>query len=97
MKYLTIDGMLSGTGIRDSIKGGYLKPEELKLTIVLQNKISNWLSRYEDEHYAQYEDTAIVADLDSEGLEICKALELEVTDSKIEYYSTAKMKKLIMV
>ncbi|EGA68246.1 hypothetical protein VISI1226_03985 [Vibrio sinaloensis DSM 21326] len=96
MKYLTVDGMFSGTGIRDSVEGGYLKPEILGLSTELKNKISDWLSRYEDEHYEQYEDDSIVARLDAEGVEICNLLKSELPHSKVEYYSTAKMKKVII-
>jgi hypothetical protein len=95
MKYLTVDGMFSGTGIRDSIEGGYIKPDELGLSAELKQRISSWLNRYEDEHYAQYEDRSIVSKLDAEGIEICQLLKLEIPDSKVEYYSAAETKKII--
>jgi hypothetical protein len=94
MIYLTVDGMLSGTGVRDTVEGGYLKLEEFNISDDLKSKISNWLSRYEGAHYSQYEDKSEVADLDGEGLHICAILRLEIPDSKIEYYSSAKMKKI---
>ena len=94
MIYLTVDGMFSGTGIRDSVEGGYLKLEELNISDDLKNKISNWLSRYEDAHYSQYEDKSEVAGLDDEGLDICVMLRSEISDSKVEYYSSAEMKKI---
>lgn len=96
MKYLTVDGMFSGTGIRDSVEGGYLKLKDLGLSITLQEKISNWLSRYENAHYDQYSDRKLVAELDAEGIEICKLLKNELLDSKIEYYSDAETKKLMI-
>ncbi len=96
MKYLTVDGMLSGTGIRDSIEGEYLKPEELGLSSELINKISDWLSCYEIAHYEQYEDGYQVTKLDEEGLEICSMLKVELPDSKIEYYSNADMKTIMV-
>ena len=96
MKYLIVDGMLPGTGIRDSVEGVYLAPEALGLLFELRSKLSNWLSRYEDEHYAQYEDRTVVADLDSEGMEICKLLKLEMPDIKVEYFSTAEMKRCLV-
>jgi hypothetical protein len=95
MRYLTIDGMFSGTGIRDSIEGGYIKPDDLGLSTELKEKISDWLSRYEDEHYAQYEDESKVSQLDAEGLEICNLLKSEISDLKVVYYSAAEMKKVI--
>ena len=30
MRYLTVDGMISGTGVRDSVNGGYIELEKLK-------------------------------------------------------------------
>ncbi|OUS23373.1 hypothetical protein A9Q98_14900 [Thalassotalea sp. 42_200_T64] len=96
MKYLIIDGMFSGTGIRDSVEGGYLNPAELGLSSELKRKISDWVSRYEDEHYLQYEDKSMVADLDAEGIKICNLLKSEIPNLKVEYYSTAEMKKIIV-
>lgn len=93
MKYLTVDGMLSGTGIRESIEERYLTPEKLGLSSELINKISDWLSGYENAHYEQYANRNKVAELDAEGLEICAMLRREIPDSKIEYYSNAYMKK----
>lgn len=94
MIYITVDGMFSGTGIRDSIEGGYLKPDQLGLTGHLVNKITNWLNSYEEAHYMQYEDEFQVECLDNEGMEICKMIKAEIPDSRIEYFSSAKMKKL---
>lgn len=96
MKYLTVDGMMSGTGIRDTLEGGYLKPDELGLSSELKRKISDWLSSYENEHYSQYEDKSVVAGLDAEGIEICDLLKSEIPDSKVEYYSAAETKKIIV-
>lgn len=93
MIYLTVDGMLSGTGIRDSVEGGYISPKELGLSSILKDKISKWLSQYEDAHYNQYEDKAQIVELDAEGLDICKMLKEEIPDSKINYYSDAEMKE----
>ena len=47
MRYLTIDGMLSGTGIRDSVNGGYLDATDLGISFALTEKLGHWLSRYE--------------------------------------------------
>ncbi len=56
MKYLTVDGMFSGTGVRDSVEGGYLNLQKLELSGQLIARISAWLSDYEDAHFMQYED-----------------------------------------
>ena len=91
MKYLIIDGMVSGSGIRDSVEGGYLRPEDLGLSTTLKHKITCWLECYEDAHYAGYKDEGIVAKLDAEGMEICSLVSSEVGESKVEYYSAAEM------
>ena len=91
MNYLTVDGMLSGTGIRDSIEGGYLDPCEFGLPGEVIDKISLWLKEYENAHYLQYEDKDQVAKLDSEGIEICRILREALPDSKL---NTIQVRKL---
>ncbi len=54
MKYLTVDGMLSGTGIRDSVDGGYLSPKALGLSMHLTEKLARWLERYEHAHLMRF-------------------------------------------
>ena len=39
---LIVDGMLSGTGIRDGDEGGYLEPSKIDLSENLCKKISAW-------------------------------------------------------
>lgn len=94
MIYLTVDGMFSGTGIRDSIEGGYLKLNELAISPEMKAKISAWVSRYAEAHFIEYEDKSQVSILDNEGIAICKALRKELPDAKVEYYSNAEMKKI---
>ena len=92
MLYLTVDGMLSGTGIRDSVEGGYLEPSELCVSDELSKRFSLWLRAYEDAHFAQFVDKKQNAKLDEEGLVICRLLEREFPDAKIEYFSSAEMR-----
>jgi hypothetical protein len=47
MRYLTVDGMLSGTGIRDSLTGKYLDPSEVGFSPELIRRIEKWLIDYE--------------------------------------------------
>lgn len=96
MKYLTVDGMFSGTGIRDAVEGGYFELQDLDLSDQLVDRINAWLSDYEDAHFMQYEDLHQVEKLDKEGLAICETLKQEIPDSKIEYFSSARMKKLTL-
>ncbi len=94
MRYLTVDGMLSGTGIRDAVEGGYVDPVELGLSEELKDRIKRWLPRYADAHYTQFEDREIVAELDAEGVAISKQLSDELPQSKIKYFSSAEMREL---
>lgn len=94
MRYLVVDGMHSGTGIRDAVSGGYLTVDELGLSKTLSDKIVLWLNEYEDEHYNSYSNTENINRLDSMGLSIAKELQLELPDSKVEYYSSALLSKI---
>lgn len=47
MRYLVIDGELSGSGIRDKYESGYIDIETLNLNFDLKNKISQWQKKYE--------------------------------------------------
>lgn len=94
MHYLIVDGMLSGTGIRDSVAGGYVVPRELGISPKLIKQIEQWQKRYEQAHYAQFNDKDENENLDRDGIAICKRLQGELPHSKIEYFSTAQMCKI---
>ena len=96
MRYLIVDGMLSGTGIRDGVEGGYIRPTELGLSMDLAKNIADWVSAYENAHFAEFADLGEVAKLDAQGMALCKRLMGELPDSKIEYYSSAKLQKFRM-
>ncbi|MBF5046245.1 hypothetical protein FGE12_27765 [Aggregicoccus sp. 17bor-14] len=91
---MTIDGLMSGTGIRDSFAGGYISPSDLKLSELLQRRISNWLSRYEQAHFRQYDSVDELSELDAEGLAIARVVRDELPGSKVEYFSSGRMAKL---
>ena len=91
---LLIDGMLSGTGIRDAANGGYLEPHEVGLSEPLGHRISIWLSAYEDAHFHQYEDQAKNEALDREGLEIMQVVRAELPKAKVGYFSNANMHEI---
>jgi hypothetical protein len=93
-RYLTVDGMLSGTGLRDSVEGGYLEPTQLGLSDVLTDRIGRWLAEYENAHYAGFEDRAECDALDNEGIRICAEVKRELPQSKVEYYSHALQAKM---
>ncbi len=92
--YLTVDGMLSGTGVRNTLGGGYVKISDLNLSLNLSERIKNWVSRYEEAHYSEFSNENEVDTLDKEGLNICKQMREELPKSKIEYYSHARSIKL---
>ena len=95
MRYLVVDGMFSGTGIRDAVGGGYLTADEIGISKSLSDKIVLWLSEYETEHYNSYSNTENVSRLDSIGISIAKQLQLELPESKIEYYSAANCVRVV--
>lgn len=90
--HLIVDGMLSGTGIRDGDHGGYLNPFDLGVSVGLAAQISKWLERYENAHFFQFENIEENRNLDKEGLEIARSLQSEFPDIKVTYFSNANMK-----
>jgi hypothetical protein len=93
MKYLTVDGELSGTGIRDTVRGGYIELEELNLSADLVSRIQTWLARYEHCFYVNFADDEEIANLDSEGMEIARAVQAFLKESKVDYYSSGHCKR----
>ena len=91
MKYLVIDASLNGTGIRDAYEGGYVSPEELKLSSETIQRLNSWIKNYEIEHYNGYENEKIIDELDREGKEIALIIKDEIINVKLEYYSDARM------
>ena len=94
MRYLTIDGMLSGTGIKDSLAGEYLDPRVIGLSPELVQRIENWVIEYETAHYHQFNDETENQRLDQEGIEIARQTRGQLTESKVEYFSHARMQKI---
>ena len=94
MRYLMVDGMQSGTGVRDPVCGGYVDLTELGLSPNVVEAIAIWLARYETAHYRQFDDAREVEVLDDIGLELRDRLARELPENKIGYFSAARMKKL---
>ena|SRR6266545_5957974 len=94
MRYLTVDGMLSGTGIRDSLIGKYLDPNEVGFSPELVRRIEKWVTDYETAHYRQFGDEAENQRLDREGIEIARQAQSQLPEIKVEYFSNAQMKKI---
>jgi hypothetical protein len=96
MKYLVIDASLNGTGIRDKYEGGYIKPEDLQLKIETTKRLKDWLLKYENEHYDDYRNKELVDQLDKEGKELAQVIKKELTGIKIEYFSSALIKRYMI-
>ncbi|MEH2614845.1 hypothetical protein [Bradyrhizobium sp. AZCC 1693] len=94
MRYLTVDGMLSGTGIRDSLIGKHLDPNEVGLSPELVGRIEKWVIDYETAHYRQFNDEAENQRLDQEGIEIARQAQSPLPEMKVDYFSNAQMKKI---
>jgi hypothetical protein len=92
-RYLVVDGMLNGTGIRDEYEGGYLQPDTLGLSVELQSRLNEWLRKYEDLHYEGFGNNTTIEELDSEGIVIAGLIAKELEGTKISYYSDAKSTK----
>ena len=94
---LIVDGMLSGTGLRDAVVGGYVDAYDVGLSTFLTNRIANWLREYENAHYYQFADEAGNERLDQEGIAIAKKIREELPGTRVEYFSNAKMHKIAIV
>ncbi len=94
MKYIIIDAVLIGTGIRDEYEGGYISPESLGISLVIRKRLKEWLAKYANEHFSGYSNEILIDELDNEGIEIASRIEDELIDVKVSYYSDARLKKI---
>lgn len=90
---LLIDGMLSGTGVRDAVRGGYVAPDALGLSVLLAADIAVWQRKYEEAHFAGFP-TDVVAALDEEGLVLASRVRGELSGKSIGYFSNGRMERL---
>lgn len=88
-----IDGMLSGTGVRDAIEGGYVDLLTLGLSASLAGDVAAWQQKYEQAHFAGFPEH-VVGDLDKEGLVLASRAQAELSGKSIGYYSNGRMKRL---
>lgn len=94
MRYLIVDGYLSGTGIRDAVEGGWVPLSTLELSECLREKISAWQQRYESAFFRRFSDMVEVDRLDAEGIALGQELASEIAQTKVQYFSTANMRVL---
>lgn len=90
---ILIDGMLSGTGLRDAINGGYLTSDAV-LSSSLSADLADWQRRYEDAHFAGFLEDHI-ASLDEEGLALHLRVQAELSGKSVGYFSNGRMSRLI--
>lgn len=91
---LLIDGMLSGTGVRDATRGGYVEPVTVGLSPSLAVEIKAWQRGYEEAHFAGFPVDAVAA-LDGEGLALTSRAQAELGNKTIGYFSNGRMERLI--
>lgn len=91
MRYLTVDGMLSGTGVRDAVDGGFVELADLDISTPLATDLTAWVRRFESAHYRQFSDAIEVADLESMGMALARRLKSELADAKVRYCSCATL------
>ncbi len=95
-RYLIVDGMFHGTGVRDGAEGGVIDLSLLDLPPKFKLRLDSWLDRYESEHLEGFSNLEAVRKLDQLGLEIASTLAKLMPDSKITYCSAATMEKTII-
>lgn len=93
MKELLIDTMLSGTGVRDVLNGGYVDPATLGLSEALQGDLAAWHRRYEEAHFNGFPNEMVFI-LDREGVDLASRADRELANSKVGYYSDGLLKRL---
>ncbi|TYC64556.1 hypothetical protein FMN63_18925 [Stappia sp. BW2] len=94
MRYLTVDGMSSGTGVRDTLDGGFVDLDKIGVSAGLKRDVRVWLLEYEADFFAGFRNLKTLAALDEKGLQIAQRLSKEIPGSKIEYYSDGKSEKI---
>ena len=88
-----IDGMMSGTGVRDAINGGYVDPETLGFSRALIHELDKWLQRSKAAHFAGHPMNE-VATLDREGAALAHKARAELSEYNFGYFSDGLMKRL---
>ncbi|CAG5068142.1 hypothetical protein DYBT9623_00871 [Dyadobacter sp. CECT 9623] len=91
MKYLIIDALLGGTGIRNKYDGAYVDPQTLMLSNNITNQLNSWLTRYGDEHFNGFNDDLNIDKLDQEGIQLALAIKEELVNAKLAYFSAARL------
>lgn len=88
-----VDGMLSGTGLRDAKAGGYVEPRTIGLSASLADDVAAWQRRYEEAHFAGFPED-VVSDLDRAGLALASRVQAELRGRTVGYFSNGLMMRL---
>ena len=88
-----IDGMLSGTGVRDAIKGGYVDSQSIGLSKALALDLAAWQRRYEEAHFAGFPPESITQ-LDNEGMAFASRAADELPKECFGYFSHGRTTRL---
>ncbi|MEP3893167.1 MAG: hypothetical protein ABJN52_04130 [Litorimonas sp.] len=94
MKYLTVDAMPTGTGVRDSLGGGFYSLEELNVPSYLIEEFATWIANYKMVIQSATPKAIDIEQLDRVGLGLCRKLSSELSDVKVEYFSEGKSEKI---
>lgn len=90
---LLVDGMMSGTGIRDAINGGYVELADLNLSESLAREIRDWQSDCRTVHIEGHPSDRVSV-LDEEGLSLMARVQAELPNKSVGYYSDGLLKRL---
>lgn len=91
---LLVDGMMSGSGVRDAINGGYIKLPSLGLSANLVKDITSWQAKCAQCHIDGFPEE-IVESLDQEGCKLTHRIRSELPTKSVGYYSDGLTRRLI--
>jgi hypothetical protein len=90
---LLIDGMLSGTGLRDALNGGYIEPLAVGISSEIAAALTAWQTQYESAHFAGFPEPDVSA-LDAQELILRDQVGSELPDKVVGYFSNGLMRLL---
>ncbi len=97
MRYLTLAADYTQSALRDDF-AGTMVPEEIGLSEGLGDRIRDWNNRYRsviplEEAARKSTPTAeLIESLDEEGLELIGAIQAELPDVKVRYFSEGHLR-----
>ena len=96
-RYLTLDGEIYGTGLKDQFEG-FIELEDVPISNDLRIEIRDWTDAYHKTFGNRMEmDNSKINELDIRGLNLMKKISEELgSDYKLRYYSDLKTKELIL-